>query len=124
MTGAYLAAVSIGLACVAVGCRQEPPKSTVELPIARPEVANRESQASGTQAKGAAPDAFVAARVKAELLKESEGRAIEIEVESRDGRVRLSGLAPSHSDIDRAVEVARAVDGVNAVSEEVAIKGR
>ena len=124
MTGAYLAAVSIGLACMAVGCRQEPPSSTVELPIARPEVANRDSKANGPQGSGPAPDAFVAARVKAELLKESEGRAIEIEVESRDGKVRLSGLAPSHSDIDRAVQVARGVDGVNAVSEDVAIKGR
>lgn len=124
MTGAYLAAASIGLACLAVGCRQEPPRSSVELPVARPEVAKRESHAGSEQAKGAAPDAFVAARVKAQLLKESEGRAIEIEVESRDGKVRLSGLAPSHSDIDRAVQIASSVDGVNAVIEDVAIKGR
>lgn len=124
MTGTYLAAVCVGLACIAVGCRQEPPSSTVELPIARPDVADRKSELDGTRTTGAAPDAFVAARVKAELLKESEGRAIEIEVESRDGTVRLSGLAPSHSDIDRAVQVARGVDGVNAVTEHVAIKGR
>ena len=124
MTGTYLAAVSIGLACVAVGCRQEPPSATVELPVARPAAAARQAQTPGTQAAGATPDAFVVARVKAELLKESEGRAVEIEVESREGKVRLSGLAPSHSDIDRAVQVARGVDGVSAVTEDVAVKGR
>jgi osmotically-inducible protein OsmY len=116
--------MSIGLACVAVGCRQEPPSSTVEIPIARPDAAKRQAQAGGAQARGAAPDAFVAARVKAELLKESEGRAIEIEVQSREGQVRLSGLAPSYSDIDRAVQVARGVEGVSAVTEDVAVKGR
>ena len=125
MTGAYLAAVSIGLACVAVGCRQEPPPgATAELPVARPAVATRQAQSKGPQSAGANADAFVVARVKAELLKESEGRAIEIEVESRDGKVRLSGLAPSHSDIDRAVQVARGVDGVSAVTEDVSVKGR
>lgn len=122
MTVAYLTAVCVGLACMAVGCRQEPPSSTVELPIPRPHAAPVSEAAN---AQGApAPDAFVTARVKAELLKESEGRAIEIEVESRNGTVRLSGLAPSHSDIDRAVQVARGVDGVNAVTQDVSIKGR
>lgn len=123
MTGAYLAAVSIGLACMAVGCRQEPPSSAVELPIPRSD-SGRMAEDRNAPQDAPAPDAFVAARVKAELLKESEGRTIEIEVESRDGRVRLSGQAPSHSDIERAVQVASRVEGVRAVTEQLAVKGR
>lgn len=122
MTGAYLAAVSLGLASLAVGCGQEPPSSAVELPIPRPDSA-RTSEAGNAQGPPAS-DAFVAARVKAELLKESEGRAIEIEVESRDGRVRLSGRAPSRSDIERAVQVASGVDGVRTVTQQLAVKSR
>ena len=136
MTSAYVAALTIGLACVAVGCRQETPKAVAELPISRGDAENRTStspmapraEAAAPQGSGAevpakaAADATLAARVKAELLKDSEGRSIEIHVESHDGVVRLSGNAPSYSDIDRAVEVARRIDGVRSVKQQLAVK--
>ena len=67
-------------------------------------------------------DGIVTAGVKAALLADEKVKSMDIAVVTRKGEVQLSGFVDGQSQIDRAVMVARAVDGVNGVSNEMSIK--
>ena len=67
-------------------------------------------------------DGIVTAGVKAALLADEKVKSMDIAVVTRKGEVQLSGFVDGQSQMDRAVMVARAVDGVNGVSNEMSIK--
>ena len=67
-------------------------------------------------------DGIVTAGVKAALLADENVKSMDIAVVTRKGEVQLSGFVDGQSQMDRAVMVARAVDGVNGVSNEMSIK--
>jgi osmotically-inducible protein OsmY len=46
----------------------------------------------------------------------------EIDVETSKGRVQLSGFVGSRADIDQAMIVARGVEGVRSVSNDMRLK--
>jgi hyperosmotically inducible protein len=56
------------------------------------------------------------------VLKASDGKSIDINIDTQDGVVHLTGFAPSNSDIDSAVEIARRVEGVKDVRHKLAVK--
>ena len=63
-------------------------------------------------------DATITARVKTALLNDPQVHATGIDVNTANGVVTISGTVPSPADIDRAVSVARQVNGVkNVVSQ-------
>jgi hyperosmotically inducible protein len=70
----------------------------------------------------------ITAKVKAGILEQPKLRLFDIHVETSKGVVRLGGYAASQSSIDKAVEIARRVDGVKSVNNEMRIvqqaKGR
>ena len=67
-------------------------------------------------------DGIVTAGVKAALLADEKVKSMDIAVVTRKGEVQLSGFVDGQSQMDRAVMVARAVDGVNGVSNVMSIK--
>lgn len=67
-------------------------------------------------------DSVITSKVKAALLDEPTLSSNEISVETYKGKVQLSGFVNSQADINRAVQVARNVEGVKSVKNDMALK--
>ena len=67
-------------------------------------------------------DTVLTTKTKAAIFKESTLKSAEINVETFKGVVQLSGFVNSQSDINRAVEVARGVEGVKSVKNDMRLK--
>ncbi len=67
-------------------------------------------------------DSVITAKVKAALIEDPLTKAIEINVETFKGVVQLSGFVSSQAAANRAVELARNIGGVKAVTNEMRLK--
>lgn len=67
-------------------------------------------------------DGIVTTRVKAALLADASIKSRDIAVVTRKGEVQLSGFVENQGQIDRALEVTRAVPDVHSVSNEMSLK--
>lgn len=67
-------------------------------------------------------DGIVTAQVKAALLADASVKSLDIAVVTRKNEVQLSGFVDSQVQIDRAVEVARGITGVNSVINDMKVK--
>lgn len=69
-------------------------------------------------------DTIITTKVKAAVLQEPSLKSAEINVETSKGRVQLTGFVSSRADIDKAVQVAKAVKGVKSVKNDMVLKGK
>lgn len=67
-------------------------------------------------------DSVITTKVKAALIKDPLTKALEIKVETYDGVVQLSGFVSSQEAANRAVELARRIDGVTSVKNDMRLK--
>ena len=67
-------------------------------------------------------DATITAKVKGALLKDQSLKALQIGVETYKQVVQLSGFVDSPVEAKRAQEVARNVDGVQSVRNDLIVK--
>jgi osmotically-inducible protein OsmY len=67
-------------------------------------------------------DTVITTKVKAAVLKEPSLKSAEINVETFKGVVQLSGFVNSQEDINKAVVVARGVEGVKSVTNSMKLK--
>ncbi|HEY1043688.1 MAG TPA: BON domain-containing protein [Telluria sp.] len=67
-------------------------------------------------------DATVTTKVKGVLLKEEALKSLGIHVETEQGKVMLSGFVNSKAEADRAVQVAKSVEGVKSVESAIKVK--
>jgi osmotically-inducible protein OsmY len=67
-------------------------------------------------------DSVITAKVKKAIFKEDSLKSSEINVETFKGVVQLSGFVSSQADINTAVEVARGVEGVTSVKNDMRVK--
>lgn len=67
-------------------------------------------------------DSVITTKVKAMIFDEPTLKSGEINVETFKGVVQLSGFVSSRANIDKAVEVARKVNGVKMVNQDMRIK--
>lgn len=67
-------------------------------------------------------DSVITTKVKAAILEEPSLKSSEINVETFKGVVQLSGFVNSRSDINKAVEVARRINGVKSVKNDMRVK--
>ena len=67
-------------------------------------------------------DTVLTARVRAALLADASIKSFDIGVATRKGEVQLSGFVDNQTQIDRALSVARGVQDVSSVINQVAIK--
>jgi hypothetical protein len=67
-------------------------------------------------------NAAITSKVKNALFKEPALKGAEINVETQQGVVQLSGIVDSRAEMLRAVEVAGNVDGVTSVSNDIQLK--
>ena len=60
-------------------------------------------------------DTWITTKVKSSLLADSDVAGLDVEVETVNGEVRLSGDVDSQAQADRAAEIARNIEGVTNV---------
>lgn len=67
-------------------------------------------------------DGIITGKVKSALLADPGVKSFDIAVVTRKGQVQLSGFVDSQAQIDQAVAIARNVDGVTSIDNELSIK--
>jgi osmotically-inducible protein OsmY len=67
-------------------------------------------------------DVVITSKVKAAILGEPTLKSLEINVETFKGVVQLSGFVSNQAAINKAVEIARGVQGVSSVKNAMRIK--
>lgn len=77
---------------------------------------------AGARTAVAASDTAITTKVKAGLLKEPDLKSLGIHVETEKGVVMLSGFVESKAEADKAVKVAKGVDGVTSVKSAIKVK--
>ncbi|AOF83644.1 BON domain protein [Methyloversatilis sp. RAC08] len=107
---------------------QSQPDSAPELPPdpqSAPMAANDLPPTAAGQPADAAPpvdDAVITAQIEALIEKDAELAALDIDVATLDGKVILSGTAPSEALRARAAELAVTIDGVIGILNQVIVK--
>jgi len=84
-------------------------------------MADKTSNAAARTGKVVA-DTVITTKVKADLFKEPELSAMAIHVETEKGVVMLSGFVDSKSDAEKAVRLAKSVEGVTQVKSAIKVK--
>ena len=113
------------------GCHQEAPTSPPTKPrtsaelvtpaILTPRAVSPEPTVGGRLTENI-EDAVITGKVRAALLGSEDVKGTEINVETHMGVVQLNGFVPTNSDLERAVTLAKQVDGVKAVQNSLAVK--
>ena len=67
-------------------------------------------------------DVDVTTNVQTALLRDDQLKGLTITVVTLKGDVRLTGVVDSQSQIDRALVVARAADGMHTIHDELTLK--
>jgi osmotically-inducible protein OsmY len=67
-------------------------------------------------------DTALTTKVKAAIFNDASLKSAEINVETFKGRVQLSGFVRSQANMDEAVVVAQAVQGVTSVKNDMRLK--
>ncbi|MCS0589728.1 BON domain-containing protein [Massilia norwichensis] len=77
---------------------------------------------AAAKTKLAASDTAITTKVKAGLVKEPDLESLGIHVETEKGVVMLSGFVNSKAEADKAVKVAKGVEGVSTVKSAIKVK--
>ncbi|MCQ9379299.1 BON domain-containing protein [Methyloversatilis sp. XJ19-49] len=103
---------------------QSPSVSTSDPQAAAMAADDLPPTAAGQPADAAPPvdDAVITAQIEALIEKDAELAALDIDVATLDGKVILSGTAPSEALRARAAELAVTIDGVIGILNQVIVK--
>jgi osmotically-inducible protein OsmY len=77
---------------------------------------------AATNVGAAARDATITAKINAALVADGQLKALKIDVDTKDGKVVLTGTAPDAGSRDRATTMAKAVDGVVDVDNRLTVQ--
>lgn len=117
VAGSAIAAIALA------GCdrQRNDPVSTAPAPSAP--VSTAPASPAGAPADRTAgqvmDDAGITAKVKAALLAEKGVNGTDINVDTAQGTVTLSGKVPDQSQVERATQVTQSVDGVKSVANKL-----
>ncbi len=67
-------------------------------------------------------DSVITTKVKTAIFNEESLKVLEINVETFKGVVQLTGFVESQADINKAISVARSVEGVRSVKNDMVVK--
>lgn len=67
-------------------------------------------------------DGIITAKIKSALLADPNIKSFDIAVVTRKGETQLSGFVDNQTQIDHATDLARAVEGVKSVANEMSVK--
>ncbi|MEC5387868.1 BON domain-containing protein [Uliginosibacterium sp. H3] len=116
--------ITLGAIVAATAC-------SISYSIAAADVIDTTPREAGGKVKGAAEgavkfvdDVAITTAVKTKLIADEQTKARDIKVITEKGVVRLIGEVDSNSEQREAESVARSVDGVQAVKNELKVKAR
>lgn len=127
--------LAIALSAALAGCGREQESTapqTGEGAMSTTERKASEATTSVMQAASSAADTVsaqakdmaITAEVKTRLARDKELSALAINVDTNEGRVLLRGTAPDTSARNNATELARGVQGVMSVDNELTLQAR
>ena len=79
--------------------------------------------AASTTAGTEIDDTVVTTRVKSALLADPDIKSFDLKVETRKGKVQLSGFVDNQAQIDRTVATTSAIEGVKSIDNSISLKG-
>ncbi|MBG6219260.1 MULTISPECIES: BON domain-containing protein [unclassified Janthinobacterium] len=103
---------------------QNPPammKENCDAMDAPAKVACMTRNAAGST-KVAVEDSVITTKIKADLVKDNDLKALDVHVETMNGVVMLSGFVPSQAQVKKAADLARGVEGVTDVKNDLKVK--
>ncbi|RJG08036.1 BON domain-containing protein [Noviherbaspirillum cavernae] len=80
------------------------------------------SSAPAASAAASIDDSIITTKVKTALLADTDVKGSDISVETKQGEVMLGGSVQSQAQIDKALKIANAVDGVKSVDNKMLVK--
>jgi hyperosmotically inducible protein len=80
------------------------------------------TESAMSKAGEAIGDAAITGKVKSALIADSDVKAMKIDVDTKDHVVSLNGTADSQAHADKAVTIAKGVDGVKSVDNNLTVK--
>ena len=110
-----LISLVIGTALASAACEQRSPSTVGQRMDRPPETANSAMNKPAT----AVDDAAITAKVKTAIMAEPGLKATEINVDTKDAVVTLTGTVPTAPLKDRAKEIASSVSGVRSVQDNL-----
>lgn len=117
-----LATLAAGTALLAAGCSDRSDQTVGQkIDNATANVAAATGQAAD-KAGAVIDDATITTKVKAAVLAEPGLKALQINVDTRDGNVTLNGTVDTPALKERAMQVAQGVEGVKTVSDQLVVK--
>jgi hyperosmotically inducible protein len=113
-----------------LGCEQEGPAEragqsidrTAEKAGDKMEEAKEAASEKAEEAGAYIDDAAITAKIKADFLTDPVLKVLQISVTTTDGVVTLSGEVDSQASIDRSQAIARGVENVVSVQNELVVK--
>lgn len=112
VAAASLALIGLG------GCDQPQPAETAGKKI------DQRMEQIGQKAGKAIDDTAITAAVKAGILAEPGLKVLKIDVDTKDGQVMLTGSADSAENVQRATQIATAIQGVKSVDNRLAVSSK
>ena len=67
-------------------------------------------------------DTWITTKVKSELIADSDTKAGNINVETSNGKVTLTGTAKTWQESDKAAQIARGIKGVTGVENDLRVQ--
>jgi osmotically-inducible protein OsmY len=80
------------------------------------------SEVAARKSGAVVADSVITTKVKADIFKEPELKSMAIHVETEKGVVMLSGFVDTKADADKAVRLAKSVEGVTSVKSAIKVK--
>lgn len=80
------------------------------------------ARSTGKKAKNVMFDSVITTKIKADLVRDPDLKAMDVHVETVKGVVKLSGFVPSTAEASKAEALARGVDGVTDVQSDLKVK--
>ena len=118
-----IAMAVLGLALL-VGCEKK--TTTVETPAGTTSTTTVSPTPGASQvmtrAGDAIADAAITAKVKTAFLADADVKGLQVDVDTRDGVVTLSGTLDKAANVDRAATIARGIEGVKSVENRLTVK--
>ena len=101
---------------------------TVDKGIASAKVEMKDAKEATKEAAAnvgaAVTDATITTKINAALVADGQLKSLKIDVDTKDGKVVLTGTAPDAGSRDRATAMAKAVDGVVDVDNRLTVPSK
>ena len=118
-----IAMAVLGLALLA-GCEKK--TTTVETPAGTTSTTTVSPTPAASQVVTRAGDAIadtaITAKVKTAFLADADVKGLQVEVDTRDGVVTLSGALDKAANVERAATLAKGIEGVKSVDNRLTVK--